>query len=140
MSAYYNIVKLEASQTIPEPCIWYIWLKTYLFLSTTLHESKQPDAYWLIYIAFFFFFFLRINGRFGLYIAKTYIFLLISKGNVACNRGMGMGNSCMEMKITFFKNIGFCTTFIVFMFNIANLEINYQLVRKIEFHSLLSLD
>ena len=49
-----------------------------------------------------FFFFLRINGRFGLYIAETYIFLLISKGNVACNRGMGMGNSCMEMKITFF--------------------------------------
>ena len=79
-----------------------------------------------ILLFFFFFFFVRINGRFGLYIAETYIFLLISKGNVVCNRGMGMGNSCMEMKITFFKNIGFCTTFIVFMINIANLEINYQ--------------
>ena len=55
-----------------------------------------------MYIAFLFFIFFRINGRFGLYIAETYIFLLISKGNVACNRGMGMGNSCMEMKITFF--------------------------------------
>ena len=69
--------------------------------------------------------FLRINGRFGLYMAETYIFLLILKGNVVCNRGMGMGNSCIEIKITFLKNIGFCTTFIVFMINFANLEINY---------------
>ena len=73
------------------------------------------------------FLFLRINGRFGLYIADTYIFLLISEGNMACNRGMGIGNSCVEMKITsFFLNIGFCTAFIVFMINLANLEINYQ--------------
>ena len=55
-----------------------------------------------LYILLFFFFW-RINGRFGLYIAETYIFLLISNGNVVHNRGMGMGNSCMEMKITFFK-------------------------------------
>ena len=47
------------------------------------------------------------------------------KGNVVCKQDMGMGNSCMEMKITFLKNIGFCTTFIVFMINFTNLEINY---------------
>ena len=65
---------------------------------------------------------------------------------MACNRGMGMGNSCMEMKITFKKYIGFCTAFIVFMIKLTNLEINYQRLslslswtcyREIEFHSLL---